>query len=140
MKMVNNMAGDRVNYLSIALRARGAIKTLKSLNSANQRVLVPEGDLQYYLGDLVNWLKAASSKSLHSKLSSEATYRRFEEVQTLDEVTKAFKNVQLLPHLEALLQGKCDEEDVRTAIKLSSAIERRALYYYNDPSLAETGM
>ena len=132
------MSGERINYLSIALRARGAIKTLKSLMNARQGVLsLPNAELLHDLESVVQSLKAVeSSAPLHAKLSHEAPYRRFEEVQTLDEVSKSFKDSQLVASLEALLSGGCQEDDMRTAIRLFSAMERRALYHYNDPSWA----
>ena len=73
------------------------------------------------------------------QLSHETPYRRFEEVQTLDEVSKSFKDTQLLSRLEAVLSGGTKQEDMRTAIRLFSAVERRALYHYNDPSWAGLG-
>jgi hypothetical protein len=136
------MAGERTNYLSVALRARGAIKTLKSLMNARQGLLsLPNPELQEDLKSVVQSLKAIeSSEPLHAKLSHEAPYRRFEEVQTLDEVSKSFKDAQLLARLEALLSGGYQQDDMRTAIRLFSAIERRALYHYSDPSWAGSGV
>jgi hypothetical protein len=132
------MAGERTNYLSVALRARGAIKTLKSLMNARQGLLsLSDSELQQDLKSVVQSLKAIeSSETLHAKLSHEAPYRRFEEVQTLDEVSRSFKDEQLLARLEKLINGECQQEDMRTAIRLFSAIERRALYHYSDPSWA----
>jgi hypothetical protein len=142
MEAVSVMSGERINYLSVALRARGAIKTLKSLMNARQGILsLPNPELQHDLNSVVQSLKAIeSAEPLHAKLSHETPYRRFEEVQTFDEVTKSFKDTQLLAHLEALLNGGCEENDMRTAIRLFSAIERRALYHYNDPSWAGSGV
>jgi hypothetical protein len=136
------MAGERTNYLSVALRARGAIKTLKSLMNARQGLLsLPNPELQQDLKSVVQSLKAIeSSEPVHTKLSQEAPYRRFEEVQTLDEVSKSFKDAQLLTRLEALLNGGYQQDDMRTAIRLFSAIERRALYHYSDPSWAGSGV
>jgi hypothetical protein len=141
METLAVMAGERINYLSVALRARGAIKTLKSLMSARQGLLsLPNPELQQDLKSVLQSVKAIeSSEPLHAKLSHETPYRRFEEVQTLDEVSKSFKDAQLLARLEALLSGGCQEEDMRTAIRLFSAIERRALYHYSDPSWAGSG-
>jgi hypothetical protein len=141
MTMVTTMAGERINYLSVALRARDAIKTLKSLAKQDRSASTPSKELKHELELVVNSLKAVDpSHPLHSKLSHEGPYTRFEEVQTLDEVTKSFKDTQVLSGLEALLEGGCKEEDVRTAVRLFSAIERRALYHYNDPFWAEKGM
>jgi len=136
------MAGERTNYLSVALRARGAIKTLKSMMSARQGLLsLPNPELQQDLDSVVQSLKAIeSSEPLNSKLSREAPYRRFEEVQTLDEVSRSFRDANLLAPLEALLKVGCEQNDMRTAIRLFSAIERRALYHYSDPSWAGLGV
>ena len=132
----------RVNYLAVALRARGAIKTLKSLMSARQGVLsLPNPQLQQDLESVLRSLRAVeSSKPLHSGLSSEMPYRPYEEVQTFEEVTRSFRDTQALARLEALVAGGCDQDDMRTAIRLFSAVERRALYHYNDPSWAQSGV
>jgi hypothetical protein len=115
---------------------------LKSLLNAPQGLLsLSNSELQQDLKSVVQSLKAIeSSGPVHAKLSHEAPYRRFEEVQTLDEVSKSFKDVQLLTRLEALINGVCQQEDIRTAIRLFSAIERRALYHYSDPSWAGSGV
>ena len=138
METLTGMAGERTNYLSVALRARGAIKTLKSLMNARQGLLsLSNSELQQDLKSVVQSLRAIeSSEPLHAKLSHEAPYRLFEEVQTLDEVSRSFKDDQLLARLQALINGGCQMEDMRTAIRLFSAIERRALYHYSDPSWA----
>ncbi len=122
------MSGERINYLSIALRARGAIKTLKSLMSARQGLLsLPNPELQDDLTSMLRSLKAAeSSEALHSRLSEDTPYRRFEEVQTLEEIGKPFRHEHVLARLEALLSGGYQEEEMRTAIRLFSAVERRA--------------
>ena len=141
MTSVTVMAGERINYLSIALRARGAIKTLRSLIKADKSVSAPTDELKHDLEAVVTSLKASDpSAPLHSRLASDVPYARFEEVQTLDEVTKSLKDTQVLSRLEALLQGGYKEDDVRTAIRLFSAVERRALYHYTDPFWAEKGM
>jgi len=141
MALSTVMAGERTNYLSVALRARAAIKTLKSLMKARQGLLsLPNAELQEDLNSVVQSLKAIeSSGPLHAKLSHEATYRRFEEIQTVDEVRKSFRDAQLLPRLEALLSGGCKQDDMLTAVRLFSAIERKALYHYSDPSWAGSG-
>ena len=64
------MAGERTNYLSVALRARGAIKTLKSMMNARQGLLsLPNPELQQDLDSVVQSLKAIESAGpLHSRL------------------------------------------------------------------------
>lgn len=141
MDLVPAMAGERTNYLAIALRARGAIKMLKSMMNARQNILaLPSPELKQDLDSVVQSLRAIEcSEPFHSMLSREALYRRFEEVQTLDEVTRSFGEAQILAPLEALLKGGCEQGDMRTAIRLFSAIERRALYHYSDPAWAGSG-
>jgi hypothetical protein len=141
MEPLATMAGERTNYLSVALRARGAIKTLKSMMNAGQGLQsLPNPQLQRDLDSVLQSLKCIeSSEPLHSRLSREIPYRRFEEVQTLDEVSRSFGDAQLLAPLEALLKGGSEQDDLRTAIRLFSAIERKALYHYNDPSWAGSG-
>lgn len=142
MEPLATMAGERTNYLSVALRARSAIKTLRSMMSACQGLLsIPNPELGQDLRSVVESLKAIEvSQPLHAKLCHEMPYRRFEEVQTLDEVSRSFKDPELIPRLEAVLDGGCQREDMRTAIRLFSAIERRALYHYSDPSWAGSGL
>jgi hypothetical protein len=142
MELVAPVAGERANYLAVALRARAAIKTLKSLMNAQQGLLsIPNSELQQDLQSVVQSLKAAeSSESLRARLCHEEPYRRFEEVQTLEEVSRLFSDAQLLARLDALLKGGCQHDDMRTAIRLFAAIENRALYHYNDPSWVRSGV
>ena len=142
METQGAMAGERTNYLSVALRARAAIKMLKSLMNECQGILsLSNSELEQDLKSVVQSLKAIeSSEPLRAKLSHEAPYSRFEELQTLDEVRRSFKDAQLLTRLEALLSGGRQHDDMRSAIRLFSAIERRALYHYNDPSWAGSGV
>lgn len=142
METQGAMAGERTNYLSVALRARAAIKALKSVINEPQGILsLSNTELEQDIKSVVQSLKAIESpQPLHAKLSQEAPYRRFEELQTLDEVSRAFKDAQLLTRLEALLSGRSERDDMRTAIRLFSAIERRALYHYSDPSWAGSGV
>lgn len=136
------MSGERTNYLSIALRARGAIKSLKSMMNEVQGALpLPNAQLLEDLRSVVQSLKAIeSAEQTRASLSHEAPYIRFEEVQTLDEVAKSLKDERLLGHLEALLSGGCQRDDMRTAVRLFSAIEKRALYHYSDPSWTGSGV
>jgi hypothetical protein len=141
MERLATMAGERTNYLSIALRARGAIKTLRSMMGSCQGFLsLPNPELQQDLRSVVESLRTIEfSQPLHANLCHEAPYRRFEEVQTFDEVSRSFKGAKLIPRLEAVIDGGFQSEDMRTAIRLFSAIERRALYHYSDPSWAGSG-
>jgi hypothetical protein len=141
MATVLNMVGDRVNYLSIALRARGAINALKSLIGAKQGVLpLPNEELRQDLEGVIRSFQAAGAASkLNHKLASEETYSPYEEVQTVDEVMRSFKDKDALSRLQLLLNTGCNELEMRTAIRLFAAIERRALYHYGDPAGTTSG-
>lgn len=141
MEMSIIMAGERTNYLSVALRARAAIKTLKSLMLAQQGLLcLSSTELHQDMKSVADLLRAIEhGEPLQARLSHEAPYRQFEEVQTVDEVSRSFKSAQILAPLEALLGGGSQKEDTRAAIRLFSAIEKRALYHYSDPSWSGLG-
>ena len=110
------------------------------MNARQGLLSLPSPELQQDLRSVVQSLKAIeSSEPLQATLSSEVPYHRFEEVQTLDEVSKTFKGAQLLTPLESLINGGCQPEDMKTAIRLFSAIERSALYHYSDPSWMGSG-
>jgi hypothetical protein len=134
-------SGERINYLSLALRARGAIQSLKTLSASHQPVLIPSGELQHYLETLVLSFKSFnSSRPGQSALAGENPYRPFEEEQTIDEVAALFKGADVVSQLEALLEGACQDDDIKTAIRICSAVEKRALYHYHDPSWSEPGI
>ena len=77
-------------------------------------------------------------EGLYSKLYDEAGFNRFEEIQTVEEVIKVLNDPKLKDRIELILEGqKYTGEDVRTVIGFFSALENRALYHYDDPSLAE---
>src|SRR5437660_7258956 len=129
-------AGERIHYLTLALEARSAIKRLKLLLKTKE-----------YTPELKSALKAAavslravdSQKNLYSKLYDDVGYSRFEEIETLQEVRRMLGDTGVGAHLERVLSGvNCTDEDVRAAIRFFSAMENRALYHYNDPSLAES--
>jgi len=80
-----------------------------------------------------------SQSSAVSKLHDEAGFNRFEEIQTVEEVRRALDDPNLKDEIERIHAGKkYTEKDVRAAIEFFSAVENRALYHYDDPSLAET--
>jgi hypothetical protein len=128
--------GERVNYLSLALQARSAIKRLKLLIPPHQ----PAVELKSALQAAVNSLSGTNSQQgLCSKLYDEAGFNRFEEIQTVEEVIGALDDPSLKGGIERILVGeKYTEGDVRTTLRFFAALENRALYHYDDPSLAES--
>jgi hypothetical protein len=128
--------GERVNYLSLALQARSAIKRLSSLVPPNEPAIELKPALQAALNSLS---EATAPQRLYSKLYDEAGFNRFEEIQTVDEVIRALNDPNLKDEIQRVLSGqRYTEQDVRAAVRFFSALENRALYHYDDPSLAET--
>jgi len=129
-------SAERINYLALALGARRAIKGLKML--LRTKHVPPEA--REALQSAVNSVKAlAAPGKLYSELHNEGGYDRSEAIQTLQEVADQMLDGRLLASLEAIIAGTNTEEDVHLAIRFFSAIEKRALHHYDDPSLAETG-
>jgi hypothetical protein len=128
--------GERINYLSLALQARSAIKRLRLLSPANE----PAPELRSALQAALNSLTSTKSQEgLYSRLYDEAGFNRFEEIQTVEEVIYVLDDSNLKDRIERILEGqKYADEDVSTVIRFFSAVENRALYHYDDPSLAET--
>jgi hypothetical protein len=128
--------GERTNYLSLALQARSAIKRLRRVLEGEE----PTAELKSALGAALNSLIEPTPQSGPvSRLHDEAGFNRFEEVQTVEEVLRALDNSDLKNEIERICAGKTySEEDVRATIVFFSAVENRALYHYDDPSLAET--
>lgn len=134
--MAMSARGERINYLSLALQARSAIKRL--------RQFVPGGELS---PELRSALKAALNSlteptpqkgELYSRLYEEDGFNRFEEVQTIEEVVRALGDSNLRSEISNVMTGEsCSEGDLRATIRFFSALENRALYHYDDPSLAE---
>jgi len=127
--------GERINYLSLALQARSAMKRLRLLSPAS--ALEPE--LKSALQAVLNSLTSQKpQEGLYSRLYDEAGFNRFEEIQTVEEVIHVLDDPKLKDRIELILGGeKYTGEDVRTVIGFFSAVENRALYHYDDPSLAE---
>lgn len=129
--------GERINYLSLALQARSAIKRLRLVLAGSE----PTRELKFALGAALNSLSGPTlqSGSPVSKLHDEAAFNRFEEIQTVEEVIQTLDAPNLRGEIERILAGQSySEEDVRATIGFFSAVENRALYHYDDPSLAET--
>jgi hypothetical protein len=92
--------------------------------------------LQAALNSLTN---PKPQQGLYSKLYDEGGFNRFEEIQTVEEVIRVLDDPSLKDRIERILRGqKYTDEDVRTVLGFFSAVENRALYHYDDPSLAET--
>ena len=128
--------GERINYLSLALQARSAIKRLRVLLPANK----PTPELRSALRAALNSLSDAKPHERpYSRLYDEAGFNRFEQIQTVEEVIRVLDDPNLKEGIERILKGrKYTDEDVRSTIGFFSAVENRALYHYDDPSLAET--
>ena len=128
-------SGERINYLSLALQARSAIKRLKLLAAGS----TPPAELLSALKAAIDSLEVPSGHGeLCSKLYDEAGFNRFEEVQTVEEVIADLDESRLSDEMNRLITGCGTQEDIRAAIRFFSALENRALYHYDDPSLAET--
>jgi hypothetical protein len=133
--MVNR--GARINYLSLALQARSAIKRLKLLLAGNK----PTPELKAALLAALNSLGEPTlrSGSPIAKLHDEVGFDRFEEIQTVEEVIHILGDSNLREEIARIHSGEnYTEEDIRATIGFFSAVENRALYHYDDPSLAET--
>ena len=132
--------GERINYLSLALQARSAIKRLKLVKlvlSGGE----PTPELKSALRAALNSLSEPTAKSGSpiAKLHDEAGFNRFEEIQTIEEVIHVLNDPNLRDEIARIHAGeKYSEEDIRATIGFFSAVENRALYHYDDPSLAET--
>jgi hypothetical protein len=127
--------GERVNYLSLALQARSAIKRLKLLMPPNK----PTPELKSALHAVLNSLTETKAREgFYSRLYDEGGFSRFEEIQTVEEVIHTLEDSNPRNEIERILTGQTyTEEDLRAAIRFFSALENRALYHYDDPSLSE---
>ncbi len=106
--------GERINYLSLALQARSAIKRLKFLRPGNEATPELKSALQAALNSLTS---PKPQEGLYSKLYDEAGFNRFEEIQTVEEVIHAIDDSNLEGEIERILMGQnYTEEDVRATI------------------------
>ncbi len=127
--------GERINYLSLALQARSAMKRLRLLSATSEPAPELKSALQAALKSLTS---QKHPEGLYSKLYDEPGFNRFEEIQTVEEVIRVLDDPNLKDRIELILGGqKYTGEDVRAVIGFFSAVENRALYHYDDPSLAE---
>jgi hypothetical protein len=128
--------GERANYLSLALHARSTIRRLRSVAPGSE----PVAELRSALQAALNSLDYPNPQGgeLCSKLYDEGGLNRFEDVQTVEEVITTLDDADLKDEIVRVLSGKGAESDVRGVMRFFSALENRALYHYDDPSLAET--
>jgi hypothetical protein len=128
--------GERSNYLTLALQARSAIKRLDRLAPGTE----PTAELKSALQATLNSLGSNKAQEpLCSKLYSEVGFNRFEEIRTVEEVLQALNDPNLRTAIEHILSGKnYSERDIQDTLRFFSAVENRALYHYDDPSLAES--
>lgn len=128
--------GERINYLSLALQARSTIKRLSELRPVDE----PTTELKSTLQAAINSFGGATlGEPFCNRLYDEGGFNRFEEIQTLEEVIRSLDKASPKPEIERIAAGKgFTEDDIRVAIRFFSAVENRALYHYDDPSLAES--
>ena len=127
-------AGERIQYLSLALDARQAIEALCSfLETGNQSPKL-KGSIQ----DVTSYLEAVNGGGdLYAGLTGPSSFEHFEQIQTLDEVKESFRDKDLVSRLEGVLNAKSDHlkrENAKFAIKFFSKLEGRALHHYNQPA------
>ncbi|MGO9316481.1 MAG: hypothetical protein ACLPXT_12230 [Terracidiphilus sp.] len=122
---------DNTNSLSLALDARTAVKALNALQKGGE---VRE-ELERAMSDAVTSLNALSSGTpLFAHLSSTSSFENYDQIQTLQEVQKAFPDVDLAGKL-ALVTNANDpdqrQQGIMFAIAFFSALEKRALQKFN---------
>src|ERR1700688_3067568 len=90
--------GERINYLSLALQARSAIKRLKLVLSGGE----PTPELKFALRAALSSLSDPTPQSGTpvSKLHEEAGFNRFEEVRTVEEVLDVLADPNLQDEIE----------------------------------------
>lgn len=132
------MIGERTVYLSLALDSRLAIKTLQRLAATRERP--PE--VVTALRKILNWLTAIRTPGgTYSGLHSDTDYPRYEQIRTVEEVLAAFRDKRVLQKLNAIIRGKkASDRDIAAVIRFLVAVERRALYHYDDPGLGRAAV
>jgi len=127
--------GERVNYLSLALQARSTIKRLSLLTPPAE----PSSELRSALQAALNSLsESRPQEGLHSRLYDEGGFNRFEEIRTIEEVIRVLSDPNPKSEIERILAKNYTQADVAATVRFFSALENRALYHYDDPSLTET--
>ena len=114
--------GERINYLSLALQARSAIKRLKLVLSGGK----PTPELRSALQAALDSLSEPTPKpeSPIAKLHADAGFNRFEEIQTVEEVIHVLGDPHLRDEIARIHAGETyTEEDIRATIGFFSAVE-----------------
>ena|ERR1700719_4313695 len=128
-------SGEKIHYLSLALDARLAIKALRQKPTDVPAIT----ELRSTVGTAVDSLLAiARGGELYAQLGELRPYEHCEQMYTLQEVFEPFRESNLLKELQSLFESEGPTVEARTsALKFFYEVERRALYYYSDPSLSE---
>lgn len=121
----------RSRYLALALDARKVIDALILFVDQDRREEGLDGSLQ----EVIDSLKSSEKKDIFSPLRNRSAFSEYyEQVRTVHEALKPEERGQVVQRLLTIKsnEGALDEqkEDAYQAIKLLSAIESRALYYY----------
>jgi len=121
----------RSRYLALALDARKVIDALIVFVDQDRREEGLDGSLQ----EVIDSLKSTEKKDIFSPLRNRSAFSEYyEQVRTVHEALKPEERGQVVQKLLTIKsnEGALDEqkEDAFQAIKLLSAIESRALYYY----------
>jgi hypothetical protein len=134
---VDPRAGERLNYLTMALEARRALNALRLCLKSRQRT--PE--LTSSLSAATASLEALGAPSDMYAKHGEAIYSTYEEIKTLQEVRRALNVDDLNLSLKSLLSDDPPKEDtLRMAIRFFTALESRALHHCDDPALSQGSM
>lgn len=130
-------SGEKIHYLSLALDARLAIKALRQTNPEIIRVT----ELRDSVKSALDSLKAITrGGQLYAGLGDLEPYEHFEQMYTLQQVWQSLPNLRLIEQLQTVFESdRPDAESKAVALTFFSEVERRALHYYNDPSLSEQG-
>jgi len=121
----------RSRYLALALDARKVIDTLIVFVDQEKR----EEDFDQSLQEVIGSLQEVEKKDIFLPLRNRLGFSEYyEQVRTIEEALKPPERTQIIKHLLTVKDNEADmvrrKEDAYLAIKLLSAIESRALYYY----------
>jgi hypothetical protein len=122
----------RSRYLALALDARKVIDALIVFVDQGKR----EEGLEQSLQEVIGSLQVVTEKrEIFSPLRNRLGFSEYyEQVRTVNEALKPTEKAQIVERLLTVKANKADmaiqKEDAYQAIKLLSAIESRALYYY----------
>lgn len=126
--------GERVHYLSLALDARRALNAIRSADQSGEE----SPELQDSIRAATESLEILSTHAdLYAKHAPQH-YNRYEEIQTLREVSSSIDAESLLRSMKTLLSGSGKtRDDLQVVRKFFRALESRALHHYNDPTSAD---